>query len=61
MTARQFLLSESFRCRAQAAGCADRFIAEELRRLAEQFEQTAAAMEATPETKFAKMPGEAQF
>jgi hypothetical protein len=43
MTARQFLLSESSYCRQRAAGCADRYIAEELRRLAEQFERTAAA------------------
>ena len=41
MTARQFLLSESTYCRERAAGCADRYIAEELRRLAEQFERTA--------------------
>ena|SRR5262245_49030209 len=45
MTARQFLLTESTYCRERAAGCADRFIAEELRRLAEEFERTAAAME----------------
>jgi len=45
MTARQFLLTESTHCRERAAGCADRYIAEELRRLAEQFERTAAATE----------------
>jgi len=41
MTARQILLSESSYCRERAAGCADRYIAKELRRLAEQFERTA--------------------
>jgi hypothetical protein len=61
MTARQFLLTESTYCRERAAGCADRFIAEELRRLAEEFERTAAAMEWAARDKFAKMPGDAQF
>ena len=57
MTARQFLLTESTYCRERAAGCADRFIAEELRRLAEQFEQTAAAMEAAPRDKIRQNAG----
>lgn len=61
MTARQFLLTESTYCRERAAGCADRYIAEELRRLAEQFERTAAAMDSASGTKFAKMLGEARF
>jgi len=43
MTARQFLLSESNYCRQRATACPDPFIAEELRRLAECFEQTAEA------------------
>jgi len=45
MTARQFLLSESFYCRLRAARCLDPFLAEELRRLAERFEQTANAVQ----------------
>jgi hypothetical protein len=61
MTARQFLLTESTYCRERAAGCADRYIAEELRRLAEQFERIAAAMDSAPGTKFAEIPGEARF
>ena len=43
MTARQFLLNESLYCRRKAEGCADRFIAVELRRLAEAFELKAEA------------------
>jgi len=58
MTARQFLLSESSYCRERAAGCADRYIAEELRRLAEQFERTAYALDSASRTKFATMPAE---
>ena len=50
MTARQFLLSESSYCRKRAAGCPDRFIAEELRRLAEQFERTADALDSAAKT-----------
>ena len=42
MTARQFLLTESQYCRARAAGCADRYIARELHRLADWFEMRAA-------------------
>jgi hypothetical protein len=45
MTARQFLLSESSYCRRRAARCPDPFLAEELRRLAECFEQTANAVQ----------------
>lgn len=59
MTARQFLLTESTYCRERAAGCADRYIAEELRRLAEQFERTASAVDPAPRGKIATMPGEA--
>jgi hypothetical protein len=44
MTARQFLLSESSYCRRRAERCPDPFLAEELRRLAECFEQTANAV-----------------
>jgi hypothetical protein len=51
MTARQFLLSESTYCRQRAANCPDPFIAEELRRLAECFEQTAAAAQAAEMAK----------
>jgi hypothetical protein len=58
MTARQFLLTESTYCRERAAGCADRYIAEELRRLAEQFERTAYALDSASRTKFATMPAE---
>jgi hypothetical protein len=58
MTARQFLLTESSYCRERAAGCADRYIAAELRRLAEQFEQTANALDSASGVKFAIMPGE---
>jgi len=43
MTARQYLLSESEYCRRLAEGCDDPFVAAELRRLAEEFEQTARA------------------
>jgi hypothetical protein len=43
MTARQFLLSESWYCRQRAANCTDPFLAEELRRLADSFERTAKA------------------
>jgi hypothetical protein len=46
MTAKQFLLSESRYCRRRAAKCADPFLAEELRRLADCFEQTADTAEA---------------
>lgn len=52
MTAKQFLLRESTYCRRRAASCADPFLAEELRRLAERFERTADA--AAPE----KMPSD---
>ncbi|HKS87409.1 MAG TPA: hypothetical protein VJR71_18190 [Pseudolabrys sp.] len=45
MTARQYLLSESDYCRMRAAGCADPFIAKELRQLAEKFERTAITTE----------------
>lgn len=55
MTARQILLSESSYCRERAAGCADRYIAEGLRRLAEQFERTAENMDSAPWTKSAIM------
>ena len=58
MTARQFLLSESSYCRERAAGCPDRFIAEELRRLAEQFERTADALDSAAKTKVATMQAE---
>lgn len=58
MTARQFLLTESAYCRERAAGCADRYIADELRRLAEQFEQTADALDSAFRAKFATMQGE---
>jgi hypothetical protein len=58
MTARQFLLAESNYCRERAAGCADRYIAEELRRLAEQFERTAEALDSAFRAKFATMPAE---
>jgi len=51
MTARQFLLSESSYCRERAANCADPFLAEELRRLAECFEQTADAAQAAETSK----------
>jgi hypothetical protein len=59
MTARQFLLSESSYCRERAAGCTDRFIADQLRRLAEQFEQTAENVDSAPQTKVATVPGKA--
>lgn len=59
MTARQFLLSESSYCRKRAADCTDRYIAEELRRLAEQFERTADAIDSALRTKIATMPAEA--
>jgi hypothetical protein len=58
MTARQFLLSESTYCRERAAGCADPFIAAELRRLAEQFERIAYST-STARTKIAIMSDEA--
>jgi len=48
MTARQFLLDESLHCRRKAEGCADRFIAVELRRLAEAFELKAEAPQPHP-------------
>ena len=51
MTARQFLLNESSYCRELAAGCADPYIAEELRRLAEQFERTADSQDSAALTK----------
>jgi len=51
MTARQFLLSESAHCRQHAANCPDPFVAEELRRLAEDFERTAAAAQAAETAK----------
>jgi hypothetical protein len=47
MTARQFLLSESTYCRQRAATCPDPFFAEEPLRLADCFERTAEAVEAT--------------
>jgi hypothetical protein len=46
MTAKQFLLSESRYCRRRAANCANPFLAEELRRLADCFERTADTAEA---------------
>jgi hypothetical protein len=59
MNAKQILLSESSYCRERAAGCADRYIAEELRRLAQQFERTAEAADPASGTKFATMQAEA--
>jgi len=59
MTARQYLLSESSYCRTRAAGCADPFIAEELRRLAEAFERTAIAMDAAFDRKIATIADDA--
>jgi hypothetical protein len=56
MSARQFLLRESNYCRKRAAGCADPFIAQELRRLAEKFELTAIAMDSAWPRKIATMP-----
>ena len=47
VTARQFLLSESTFCRERAARCADPFLAEQLRQLAECFERTADAAQAS--------------
>jgi hypothetical protein len=58
MTARQFLLSESHYCRKRAADCADPFIAQELRRLAEKFELTAIAVDSASGRKIATMPNE---
>ena len=59
MTARQFLLSESSYCRQRAANCPDPFVAEELRRLAECFERTAAAAQAaeTAKNETCQFPG----
>lgn len=62
MTARQYLLSESEYCRRRAEGCDDPFIAAELRRLAEEFEQTAhtamlAAEAPAEQVPSAGMPG----
>jgi len=59
MNAIQFLLSESTYCRRRAAGCGDPYIAEELRRLAEQFERTARSMDSAVLTKNATMPDKA--
>ena len=59
MTARQFLLSESSYCRKRAADCPDRYIAEALRRLAEEFERTAEAEDSPPKTKFGTIAREA--
>jgi hypothetical protein len=53
MTAKEYLLSEGEYCRWQAARCADPFIAGELRRLAECFEQTATAR---PAAKWSDVP-----
>jgi hypothetical protein len=58
MTARQFLLSESNYCRKRAAGCADPFIAQELRRLAEKFELIAIAVDSASGRKTVTMPAE---
>ena len=57
LSANQFLLTESTYCRERASGCADRYIAEELRRLAEQFERTAAAMESAARDKISQNAG----
>ena len=53
MTAKEYLLNEGEYCRWQAARCADPFIAGELRRLAECFEQTATAR---PAAKWIDIP-----
>ena len=59
MTARQYLLSESDYCRARAAGCADPFIAKELRQLAEKFERTAITVDSASDRKIATMTEDA--
>ncbi len=41
MTSREYLLSQAEHCRRIAADTADRFIAEELKRLAREFEDKA--------------------
>jgi hypothetical protein len=51
MTARQILLSESTYCRQRAGSCADPFLAEQLRQLAERFERTADATQASEPRK----------
>lgn len=45
MTSRQYLLSQAEHCRRSAEEAADAFIAEQLRRLAEEFERKARAVE----------------
>lgn len=43
MTAQQYLLSQAEHCRRSAEDAADAFVAEQLRRLAEDFERKARA------------------
>ena len=44
MTSRDYLLSQAEYCRHAAADCADRFVAQELKRLAHEFEAMAKGM-----------------
>lgn len=44
MTSREYLLSQAEYCRRAAADCADRFVAQELKRLAHEFEAMAKGM-----------------
>jgi hypothetical protein len=41
MTSREYLLNQAEYCRRAAADCADRFVAQELKRLAHEFEAMA--------------------
>lgn len=54
MTAQQYLLSQAEHCRHTAAGTNDPFMAEELKRLASEFERRAHVVrEGEPATKAA--------
>lgn len=48
MTAQQYLLSQAEHCRRTAADSADTFVAEELKRLAAEFERRATLIRERP-------------
>lgn len=53
MTAQQYLLSQAEHCRRSASDQADPFVAEALRRLAEEFERKAENASVRPPTRAA--------
>jgi hypothetical protein len=53
MTAQQYLLSQAEHCRRVAQGTSDPFVAEELQRLADEFERKAQGIHVRPVERMA--------